>query len=149
MIKVSGRFEIAVALLLLAGGVYVALVSAGYGTGTLKRLGPGLFPLWLGWGLAILAGIAAVGAFSERDRDVTIAARGLIWTLLGLLAFALLLEFLGMLPATIAMVVCIGVGNADLNVRRDLLTSLGLAGFGYLLFARLLGIPVPLVAGWF
>lgn len=136
------------ALLLAAAGVGFALIGSTYGVGSLRRLGPGLFPLWLGWGLAGLATIAAIGAIANRGREVTLEISGMIWTILGVLGFALVLETLGLLPATFVMVGCISMGNGSLHFLRDGGTAAGLTLFGYLLFDRLLGVPVSLLNGW-
>jgi|TARA_R110002126_G_scaffold86592_1_gene209084 hypothetical protein len=147
MVRVNYKLEIAVALLLLALGLAIAWTGAGYGVGTLRRLGPGLLPLWLGAALAGLSGLALFGAVLSRRGDVALDVRGMVWLSVGFNGFALLLETTGLLPAALLIVLCVGVGNRDVKPLRDLGTAVGLSLFGYLLFYQLLGIPISFVNG--
>ncbi|MBI3506787.1 MAG: tripartite tricarboxylate transporter TctB family protein [Proteobacteria bacterium] len=136
----------------LAGGLFVlcgALAVAlawDYPMGDMRRMGPGWVPSALGWALVVLGGgIGAAGFFARAgaampERDT----RPLTWLLLGVAAFALLLEHFGLVAAIFA---CVGVARLAERPYRPVETlalAAFLAALGAGIFVLGLGLPIPL-----
>lgn len=131
---------------LLAAG-YVWL-SAGYTAGFGDPLGPAIFPRVIGIP-AILLGLSLM--IWPRHNAIWAGPAGLLRqaAALGLLlGYALLLEPVGFVPSTFAAVLGLGLLMGAPPVR-GLLTA-GIAAPGlYLLFDRLMGLPLPMIGTWF
>ena len=131
---------------LLAAG-YVWL-SAGYTAGFGDPLGPAIFPRVIGIP-AILLGLSLM--IWPRHNAIWAGPAGLLRqaAALGLLlGYALLLEPVGFVPSTFAAVLGLGLLMGAPPVR-GLLTA-GIAAPGlYLLFDRLMGLPLPMFGTWF
>lgn len=131
---------------LLAAG-YVWL-SAGYTAGFGDPLGPAIFPRVIGIP-ATLLGLSLM--IWPRHNAIWVGPAGLLRqaAALGLLlGYALLLEPVGFVPSTFAAVLGLGLLMGAPPVR-GLLTA-GIAAPGlYLLFDRLMGLPLPMIGTWF
>ena len=87
--------------LLMAGtGLFFAVYGQmHYETGTAARMGPGYFPVLLGWVLAVLGLLVAIPAWWRRGEPVKVQWNNLFWCVLSLLVFALALHLLGVVLA--------------------------------------------------
>jgi len=134
------------ALCLVALGLYVVAQALGMSQGSLRRIGPGFFPLWLGILMTVLGVLAVLEPPERRDPGDRFSWRGLLFVCLALLAFALLIDRLGLIPAVFAMVFLAALGEGELRPVAALATAVVLCAIGDLLFARMLGIPIrPLI----
>lgn len=106
--------EILTALIFLAFGAVAAIIGWGYGFGTPAALGSGAMPVLAGGGLCILGvlqllrtnaahrtGVRLLSAFPRSEM------RPLLVILAAILAFGLLIDPLGLIPALTALV---GIG---------------------------------------
>ena len=131
-------------LLFAALGAAILWVGADYSLGVASRIGPGYVPRLLG----IL--LAAIGLFLVvRSRwtteiiDPTIAWRPLALIFGAVVAFALVFEATGLVPA---ILVSVGIANyATTENRWITAVVLGalLAFFAWLLFVKGLSLPLP------
>jgi len=136
--------DLCTGLLFAIFGAAVLWVGADYSLGVPSRIGPGYVPRLLG----IL--LAAIGAFlivrsrwtSERI-EATIAWRPLLLISAATVAFALLFEASGLVPA-ILVSVAIAIYATPEN-RSTTAAVLGgvLAFFAWLLFVKSLSLPLP------
>jgi len=132
-------------LAIVAFGAYVAYEGAGMNVGTLRRIGPGFFPILLGTAIALL-GAATLFERPERRAEEGFALRPLLCVSLAILAFALLVRSAGLIPATLALVALVSLGQSRVAPSAAALTGLGLSLLGYLVFIQGLGLPLrPLV----
>lgn len=132
---------------LLAGtGLFAMVHGSQFELGTLMTMGPAFIPVGLG---VLMVGFGGMIAF---ERKIGLAAGPLpAWRQLmaifgSVLAFAVLIERAGLVPATFALVFIMGL--ADTRVRLLLLLAIAasLSTFSYVVFVRLLGVPfVPIV----
>ncbi|MBQ2262112.1 MAG: tripartite tricarboxylate transporter TctB family protein [Loktanella sp.] len=106
------RADMIAGILIGVAGVAIAIYAAAqFPMGTLRRLGPGMFPVGLGVTLALLGlGLAVkswrnltLTAVEDRFRLKFEIKTGLL-TIAGVVAFALLLRPLGLVPAIFAVV---------------------------------------------
>lgn len=81
--------------LMTGTGLFFALYGQQYEFGTAARMGPGYFPVVLGWVLAVLGLLVAVPAWWRRGSAVQVQWNNLFWCILCLVVFAFTLRFLG------------------------------------------------------
>ena len=135
--------------LLLAVGIAVVVAGTGYGVGTLRSMGSGFFPVVLGVLLALIgtallfsAGRAPGGATDEPPAEMAHLAgpvvqwRGWLCILGAALAFMVLGEHGGLVPASFASVFIAAMGDRGNSVRAAatlaaLLTVAGAIVFHY------------------
>lgn len=145
--------DLLAALIFLVFGILALVIGYGYGLGTPAALGSGAMPMLIGAGLCAMglaqlvqtraarrAGEQVVSAFSRRE------IRPLLFILGAILAFGLLIDHLGLLPALAALV---GISwFADETGRKlELLAVLAVvAALIVAIFYFGLGIPFRLVA---
>jgi hypothetical protein len=150
-------------LLLIVIGLGATIQAQSYHIGSLRRMGPGFFPAALGIILA-LTGIvllvsaivanAPAGTSGQNQGQHAIAAqpryapewRGWLCICLSVVAFALLAEYTGLLPATFASVFIAALGDRDNSLRDILLLSVGMSIAGVVVFWWGLGIILPLLS---
>jgi hypothetical protein len=134
--------------LLLVVGIAVVVAGVGYGVGTLRSMGSGFFPVVLGVLLALIgtallfsAGRAS-GAADEPPAEMAHLAgpvvqwRGWLCILGASLAFVVLGEHGGLVPASFASVFIAAMGDRGNSVRAAaalaaLLTAAGVVVFHY------------------
>jgi hypothetical protein len=137
--------------LLLLVGIAVVVAGVGYGVGTLRSMGSGFFPVVLGVLLALIgtallfsAGRAAGGAADTPPAEMAHLAgpvvqwRGWLCILGAALAFVVLGEHGGLVPASFAAVFIAAMGDRGNSVRAAatlaaLLTAAGAVVFHYAL----------------
>ncbi|MGY6251039.1 tripartite tricarboxylate transporter TctB family protein [Bosea thiooxidans] len=140
-----------------AGLFYVALATAflwlgrDYRFGTASRMGPGYFPLTLGWilfGFGLLSMLRSVLADGEPIGGV--AWRKLAIVTLGVVAFGALVQSAGLLFALPALVVIsASASGQSVYDLRSLLVLIALTTFCILVFVKGLGVPMPILGSWF
>jgi hypothetical protein len=114
---VTNRRDLAGGALVMALGLGVAAVAHGYRLGTLRRMGPGYFPLLLGailivtGGLIALGGMRRAGPHAAAEPAAAIDWRGAAAVVAGLVAFAVLGRWGGLLPASFACVFLSALGD--------------------------------------
>lgn len=144
-------------LLFITTGAAFAVGSAYYVMGSTVSVGPGLFPRALSLVLTALGALIFLTAFrrergaSEFDRS----GRG-IWPavpliLIAIPAFTALLfgipviglPPLGLVPAIIAVTFISSLAGSEYRTRSTLVLAVVLASICYLIFIRLLNLPLP------
>lgn len=113
----TNRRDLAGGALVMALGLGVTAVAHGYRLGTLRRMGPGYFPLLLGailivtGGLIALGGMRRAGPHAAAETAAAIDWRGAAAVVAGLVAFAVLGRWGGLLPASFACVFLSALGD--------------------------------------
>lgn len=138
------------------GGACVALLglafvigASGYGIGSPTRMGPGFFPGALGI-LAVLLGlsIALKGLRTAGNGLPVVHWRALIAVVVGVSAFALLVEHAGMIPATFLSILIFSFGKRDPGRPVVVLTlAASVAIITWLIFVVGLGLPTSGIRG--
>ncbi|KAF1020719.1 MAG: hypothetical protein GAK30_02322 [Paracidovorax wautersii] len=83
-----------------AAGVFFALYGSQYSFGTAARMGPGYFPVILGWILAVLGVLIAWPAWFRQGGRIVVQWKNLFWSVISIAFFALALKWLGLVAAT-------------------------------------------------
>lgn len=86
-------------LLMTATGVFFALYGDRYTFGTAARMGPGYFPVVMGWTLAVLGLLVALPALWRPGTAIQVQWRNLFWCVAALVSFAFTLHVLGVVLA--------------------------------------------------
>lgn len=139
----------------IAGGILLIVVGIGfsvyamthYDLGTLRRMGPGMFPAALGFILAVFGLLQAIPAFFRPGVMPDIRIWTPIFVLGGTAAFAMMIRPFGLLPAVAAVVIISSL--AELRIRPVSLTLLvaSLCLLSWLIFRVGLGLPLAM-ARW-
>ena len=87
-------------LLMTAAGLFFAIYGSRYTMGSADRMGPGYFPIVLGWVLAVLGILVALPAWWRQGTGITVQWKNLFWSVLSLAFFALTLKPLGVVVST-------------------------------------------------
>ena len=134
----SGLFFIAVA----AG--FIGL-SHQYGTGTMHRMGPGLFPTLVSVLLVGLGLIIALRAFAIDGPPVPrFHARPIIVSLIAIALFGVALAYLGLIAAVAAVVLVGALASRESRPLETVGLVVALMVFSAAVFVWLLGLPIPL-----
>lgn len=138
--------DLVAGLAVIAVGAAILLIGADYSTGTLRRMGPGYFPRLLGIAIVILGALIASPLATRVGTRAESTGGWLSVSLLvaGFIAFALLVEPAGLVPATFAAVFLAAM--ADAKMRRKPLHAVLLAALTslacYLIFVLALGLQM-------
>ena len=144
--------------LLLVTGVAVVVAGRGYGTGSLRQMGSGFLPVVLGVllaaiGAALLAGAGRVkGAGAEPPAETAHLAGPVVqwraWGCIvaGLLAFVLLGQHGGLVPASFVSVFVAALGDRANSVRAAATLAAVLTAAGVAVFHFGLHMMLPLFA---
>ena len=143
--------RLALGLLAVSGGYLAAASAIASPEGGYATVGPRVFPLAIGVGLAAAA--LRVGLRPEPPGDPADPVadwRAAAPSALCFLAYALLLERAGYLPATTAFIAVEARLLGSRRWRRDLAAGAVIAASVYALFGSLLGIRLPpgVLGGW-
>lgn len=132
------------ALVIALVGAFVAWQGSSYSFGELARIGPGFFPVMIGGSLAACGLAIAVRTGGEGADTILPRLRGLVLLPAAVLAFILLLERTGIVPATLVMTLLssqadpeTGPWTTGLILIAAVAIAAGIFHFGF-------GIPVPL-----
>jgi hypothetical protein len=135
-------WEIGAALAVFALGAFLLWQGSGYALGSLNRMGPGYFPVALG---VILMGFGVLLLLEVKRLDTPapdIKLRPFIMIAAGLVAFVLMLDRFGLIPATVALTVLSALAIQPVRPRAILGTAVVVAGIGYFVFLRGFGLQI-------
>ena len=134
--------------LLFAGlGAISLWTGADYSLGVPSRIGPGYVPRLLGILMAGLGGfLLARSAWTRESIDATVAWRPVTLVLASVVAFALVFEASGLVPAILASVAIANFAMPENRWTTAVVLGVILAFFAWALFVKALSLPLPV---WF
>lgn len=133
-------------LLMVVVGLVFAVYSRDYELGTPSRMGSGMFPMLLGYLLAVLGVVIAVPALRRSGELPRFALRPYLLVLCSVVAFALLVDHVGMVPVTVLLVCLAGAAERNFSLRRSLWLAAVLSALAVLIFRVGLSLPIPAFA---
>jgi hypothetical protein len=146
-VRPARRADLWAGLLFASLGTLSLWVGADYSLGVASRIGPGYLPRLLGILMAGLGAFLVVrSAWTRESIDATVAWRPMALVLGSVVAFALVFEASGLVPA---ILVSVGIANYAMAENRWMTAVvLGalLAFFAWALFVKALSLPLPV---WF
>lgn len=161
-----GRKHMVRGVKLLSGaglsGVFVMLIGLAalgealeYDLGSVRQIGPAVFPAMLGILMVILGG----GIFFGDLRSVcqglpgdvasdrrSAPVRGLVFITAGVVVFGFVLERLGFVPAILVAVMLSAQADRDLSLKARVLIAVGLSVVCSVVFIKFLQLPLQIVA---
>lgn len=131
--------------LLIAGGLLFSWYAAQhYDLGTVRRMGPGMFPTGLGMILAVFGASIAIPAFFRNG----VAPKVRIWTplfvLSGVAAFALLVRPFGLIPAILGVTIISSFAELKVRPLSLAILCIVLCTIAWLTFRVGLGLAIPM-----
>jgi drug/metabolite transporter (DMT)-like permease len=129
-------------------GILVVLKSLTYDLGTLSRMGPGYFPVALGVILALTGIAIAITGYvaSPRADEKRLPPEWRAWFLicLSVVAFVVFAAYLGLVPATFAIVFISALADRDNTWKSALILSLAMVVVSVVVFWWALQVDLPL-----
>jgi hypothetical protein len=126
------------------GIVYSIHTLNTFDLGTVRRMGPGMFPLGLGVTMTLL-GIAIAVLVPEANRETQdFAWRPLALVMISLGAFAVGISYLGLFPAVILCVLIVSFAEQPFKPIGAVGTAAALCLAAWLIFKVGLGLTLPL-----
>lgn len=130
-------------LLMVVFGVFAAVYAQRYELGTMQRMGPGYFPIVLGWLLAILGVFIMIPGFLKQGTRIKVDWGPLLWVTLSIVIFGVALNTLGLIITAFLMVVVSSMPGLDMNWTRRLVSAACVSFITYFIFSFLLGMVIP------
>jgi hypothetical protein len=135
-------------LMLIAIGAVAVFIARDYPFGTALRMGAGFFPVVLGVVLVLFGIYFAVRGFRSSNRiEGNWSLRALVVLPLAFVAFGVLMEHAGFVPAMLALTVGSAAAGTQFRIGEVLALSVVLTGLCVALFIWALGLPYPLILG--
>jgi hypothetical protein len=133
-------------------GLSAAYASLAYEIGTPAHMGPGFFPCAIGVLLAINGALIAIAATGQKEdsKSTDVHAHGLpdfrgtMCIVLSVLAFIACAQYLGLAPATFAIVFIAALGDRTNTVRAAAVLALVMAVVAAIIFWWALSLQMPL-----
>jgi putative tricarboxylic transport membrane protein len=141
--KVRVNKDLTAGLMFCAFGLFAYVIALDYPMGITRKMGPGYFPQVLGAILALLGLVVALRGWQRGSGWVSgWSWRGLLLVSAGVIAFVGLLKPLGLIPATIALVVISALADTKPRVIELVVLCGVLALIADGVFLRGLGLPL-------
>jgi hypothetical protein len=131
-------------LLAVLGLAFSSYAAANYELGTLRRMGPGMFPTSLGIVLAAFGLVIAVPAFFRSGKRPEVRIWTPIFVLAGVAAFAITIIPFGLIPAVLCVVVISSFAELRIKPFSLSILSTALCIIAWLVFRVGLGLPVAM-----
>lgn len=149
---ILGRKDVLAGLFFMGIGLFGLWASRNYAVGTALNMGTGYMPRLLCWILVALGGlIAGIGAIAGRDAPLQterLRWRPLVFAPLAILVFALSIERLGVIIATVALVAVGALAGRELRTFEVALTAVVLIAFTMGVFIWGLGLTIRIWPEW-
>ena len=136
-------------IMLIATGAASIFIARDYPFGSTMRMGPGYFPSMLG-GILALFGIYVMIIGLRRGEKITVhcSTRALIVLPLSLIAFGVLMTYVGFIPALAVLIFGSASAGRDFKFVEVLLLTVILTALSVAIFIWGLGLPYPLIKGF-
>jgi Tripartite tricarboxylate transporter TctB family len=136
-------------VMMIAIGVASITIARGYPFGSTIRMGPGYFPSLLG-GILALFGLYVMIIGLRKGERITAhcSPRALIVLPLSLVAFGVLMNYAGFLPAMAVLIFGSAFAGRDFKFVEILFLTVILTSLSVALFIWSLGLPYPLIKGF-
>jgi hypothetical protein len=136
--------DIIAGLVIIAIGLFWAIWAAQhYRIGTPTRMGPGWFPMYLGYVLAVVGVLIAIPAFFRTGEKPFIDWKPMLWITGSVLAFAMTVKSLGLAPAIFLQIGMCVLADTKLGWTGTLILAACTAVFCHFVFYVGLEVQLP------
>jgi hypothetical protein len=143
VMKKRDATDIISGLFLTAVGLFFAFYAmANYGIGTLSRMGPGYFPVALGFILAVLGLLVFLPALGRSGEAPKINWKALFIIIGSIVVFGATLKVLGIVVATMITVVVASLADDEITWKERAILAAVVAPLVYLIFIFGLGMTI-------
>lgn len=129
---------------MLGTGLFFAIYGRQYNFGTAARMGPGFFPIVLGWVLAILGVLITLPALRQPRVPMQFALSNFLWVFASLGIFAWGLPRLGLVVAAFLGAFISSLADKQVSWVSRILTAAGVSIISVLIFKFGLNMVLPL-----
>jgi len=130
-------------------GTAAVVICQDYPMGSAGRMGPGYFPTVLGSLLTLIGLIGVARSFMHEGEPIgKFYIREIILILSAVILFGVLMRGAGLVPAVIVLILLSAYASPKFTWGPNLLLAIGFAAFGFLVFAKLLGLPMVAFGPW-
>lgn len=138
--------DIVAGTLFILIGAFALAAARGYPVGSAMRMGPGYFPVVLGWLLIALGALVGLRAARRRDwQPVAWSWKPLVWISASILLFGFLMPRLGLVPALVAMFPVAAAAGREFRLKEVLVLTLVMSAFAGGVFVYGLKLPYRLI----
>lgn len=130
-------------LLMSATGLFFALYGGQYDMGTSARMGPGYFPVVLGWTLTVLGILVALPAWWRKGSAVVVQWSNLFWCVAAIVLFAVSLYPVGVVVSSF-LASLVSLVPSAMNLRTRLTVCAVVALLTTLIFPISLQMVLPI-----
>lgn len=148
--RIENQKDFATGGLYVVFGFSVAIMSLQYRLGTAGAMEPGYFPFWLGVLLTIIGGVVLFNSIRRKhsaDSQNDLARwdlRILAIIVLSVVLFGIVLNYLGLFAAVIALVMTASLASHEFRLRTALLNSAVLVALTYVIFIYGIHLQIPI-----
>jgi len=139
--------DLTAGLLLASLGIFVVVYARShYTVGKAVNMGPGYFPMMLGWVLAALGVVIAILAFRKTIHALhppKLEIAPLLAVLAAIAAFGLLVQRFGLVPGTLALTFLAALAERPYRLGRTIALAVALALMSWLIFTIGLQMTLP------
>ncbi|MDO5658816.1 MAG: tripartite tricarboxylate transporter TctB family protein [Paracoccus sp. (in: a-proteobacteria)] len=135
------------ALLVVTGLGFSAHAYFNYDLGTINRMGPGMFPMFLGLILAGFGLLQAIPAFFRQGTMPEIRIWSPLFVLSSVAAFAAMIRPFGLLPSIVVLVLISSMAELKFRPVSLIILTVTLCVMSWLIFRVGLGVPLAM-ARW-
>jgi putative tricarboxylic transport membrane protein len=144
--RIKGGQDFATGLLFIGVGLAAMWIGADYPMGSAQRPGTGVLPRILAWCLIGTGALLWIKAIVVESPGLTRWAwRPVIMITLATVAFALLVDRLGLVVAMLVSMTLTALGTPETRWREYALFALLMLGIGIGVFIQGLGMPIPIL----
>jgi len=130
----------------LSFGLFAVLVGRDYPMGSARQMGAGYFPMVLGGLLVLLGIVICIKSLAVPGEKLeTIGLRPLVLVLLAIGAFAVSVDSMGLVAATVLMTLIGAAASPESRWREVVILTLVLLGLSVGVFTYGLGLPFKLL----
>jgi hypothetical protein len=138
-----------IGIIFLFFGLAAVILGRDYAMGSAGRMGPAYFPTILGTLLAVIGLIGVIRAFIRKGEAVSkFHIKELALVLVAVCLFGVLMRGAGLLPAVVVLIFLSAYASPKFKWGEVALLAVGLAVFSYLVFVKLLGLPMVAFGPW-
>ena len=133
-------------IMFISIGGFFALFAQNYPMGSAVRMGPAYFPTMLGWLLVGLGAIVFLRSFFLHGKEAPSKThwRQLLFILGSVVVFAFLLDRVGMVISSFALMLICGFGGWDFKWKEQLINAVFMTAVNVAVFDYGLGLPFRL-----